>query len=119
MAIDPTLKQDVYNNSSYSANFASKKALYDKSQYAQTQELIAQSAKNKKTKTTSYTLPNGRVLMRYPTASRIDFKSLFGSITNNDNGSADTLAIMKNMKASSDSILEAYSKRSKQNLGLS
>lgn len=119
--MDATSKQTGYNNSDYAARLAEKKALYDASTYGQKQALSsAATSPNKITKPTQYTLPNGKVLMRYPSANRINFKSLFGSIGSDDSttNATDTLSLMKNMKASSDAWMDAYTKISKQNLGL-
>jgi hypothetical protein len=123
MAMDPTLKQNLYNNSAYGNNMSDKQSAYANSDYAQRKAIMEGYSSSSKgvTKPTAYHLANGKVLMRYPTSNRIDFKSLFGSIGSNDDYSDndDTLTLIKKMQSTSNAILDAYTKKAKQNLGLS
>lgn len=109
-------KTAILNNSSYGVMQSEKQAIFNNSKYGQAQAAIKASSSSS-TEPTKYTLSDGRVLVRYPSSSRIDFKSLFGSIGEEDD-SADTLNLINSMKTTSHSLMDAYANRGKQNIGL-
>ena len=112
MAMDNTTKQSILNNSAYGSRLAQKQAIYNNSQYAQVQSAIAG---NTSTKTNTYTLANGKVLVRNPQSNRIDFKTLFADLHDNP----DNAALISNFKSISDNMLSAYTKRNQSYINTS
>lgn len=118
MVMDNTTKQAILNSSTYGMAQSAKQAIYNNSKYGLAQAAIS-AANTESSEPVKYTLPDGRVLVRYPSSSRIDFKSLFGSIGGDDDDSdTDTLSLIANLKATSHSLMDAYAKQGMQNLGL-
>lgn len=119
--MDTNSKASLYNSSSYAQRQADKQAIFNNSKYGQAQAAI-NTSNTSDTTTKKYTLSDGRVLVRPGASNRIDFKALFGSITSDDDtdsSNAATLALFDSMKSTSNSLLTAYEKQSKQRLGLS
>ncbi len=118
--MDTNSKTSLYNSSSYAQRQSAKQAIFNNSKYGQMESKLA--ALNSDDNTSKrYVLSDGRVFVRQASSSRINFRALFGSITSGDDtdsSNADTLALFQNLKNTSDSMLSAYEKQSKQRLGL-
>lgn len=109
----------MYNSSSYGQKQSAKQAVFNNSKYGQMQAKLAANAADSAT-TKRITLPDGRVLVRPAASTRIDFKSLFGSISTDDSDptGASTAALFDSLKSTSNSMLSAYEAQAKQRLGL-
>ncbi len=112
MTMDNAAKQSILNNSVYGSRLSQKQAIYNNSQYAQVQSAAAGDTS---TKTNTYTLANGKVLVRNTQSNKIDFKTLFADMHDNP----DNATLISNFKAISDNMLSAYTKRNQSYINTS
>jgi hypothetical protein len=106
MAMDNTSKQSILNNSAYGSRLAQKQAIYNNSQYAQVQSAVSGDTSKK---TNTYTLANGKVLVRNTQSNKINFKTLFASLHDD----VDNTTAINNFKTISDNMASAYAKINK------
>lgn len=105
--MDNASKQSILNNSAYGSRLAQKQAIYKNSQYAQIQSLAAGDTTNK---TNTYTLANGKVLVRNNQANKIDFKTLFADMHED---TVDYTTSINRLKAISDNMASSRIQQSK------
>lgn len=92
---------------------SAKLAIFNKTQYGVAQAFLkAQTPNTTITKTTKFTMADGKVLVRTPTSSKIDFKSLFASMHDN----VDNTTTVSNFKKISDNMMSSYAKQTKSYL---
>ena len=86
-----------------------KMSAFNQTRYGEAQAMLNQKkSAGTITKTSKFTMPDGKVLVRNPKSNRIDFKTLFSGL--HDNNNTNTIS---NFKLISDNMMASYKKINK------